>query len=72
MKGDRKLKSAREHALILLLGFIVAVWLKADVTIFGYFVGGLVGKQIAFMWGNAQEHKYATPNPPAVEAPKPA
>jgi mannose/fructose/N-acetylgalactosamine-specific phosphotransferase system component IIC len=70
MKGDRKQKNSRETKLLLTLGFIVAVYLKADASLFTTFAAGIVGASGAFMWGNAQEHKHAATAPAAPEPAK--
>lgn len=59
MKGDRKSRNSTQTQLILLCGFAVAVYAKADASVFTTFVVGLVGASGTFMWGNAQEHKQA-------------
>ena len=62
MKGNRKSQHSREAKLILLCGFAIAVFAKADTALFTTFAVSIVGASGAFMWGNAQEHK-ATPTP---------
>ena len=59
-QGNRKSNRTREANLLLVLMFCVAAWMKVDANICIVFVGGIVGANSAFMWGNAQEHKAAT------------
>lgn len=56
-KGNRKFKDARESALILLVGFIIAAWLKADAQLYFGLIFGVVGKTGLFNWGNVKEHQ---------------
>lgn len=55
--GQRKLRHAREMALLLVLGFALAVWCKAPAELFVAFVTGLGVQSGAFVWGNAREHE---------------
>jgi len=57
MIGSRKTEVTREMALLLLAGFIIAVWMRAPTEIYVSYVLGLSAKAGAFMWGNAQEHR---------------
>jgi len=61
MEGGRKLKDARETALLLTLGFIVGAYFKVDVQLYFAFAACLVGKSGVFMWGNSKEHEHAKP-----------
>ena len=56
-KGQRKLRHVREQTLILLCGFLAAVWMRAPENIFWAFVVGLGGLSGAFVLGNVGEHK---------------
>lgn len=55
-KGQRKLKQAQQSAVVLLIGFVVAVYCKADASLFAAFVTGLGVQTGAFIWGNRAEH----------------
>lgn len=50
-------------ALLITLGFVFAVVMKAPTELFVAYVGPVVTITMAFMWGNAQEHKAQAPNP---------
>lgn len=56
-KGARKLTHAREQGLLLLCGFSLAVWMKADGQLFLAYVAGLTGLSGAFIYGNVKEHQ---------------
>jgi hypothetical protein len=65
-KKSTKVQEARETALLLLLGFIVAAYLKCDVNLYFGFAATLVGKTGIFMWGKSKEYSANT----AVEVAK--
>ena len=52
-----KVQEARETALLLTLGFIVAAYLKVDVNLYYGFGALLVGKTGVFMWGKGKEYQ---------------
>lgn len=56
MVGTRKVKDGRETLLALLLGFVIAAYLKAPVELYVTFAACAVGKTGIFNWGNAKEH----------------
>jgi len=57
IKGGRKLRESRESAWFLLVGFIVAAWLKVSAELYAAFALGVAGKSAGFMWGNSKEHQ---------------
>ena len=67
-KGSRKLQVNRQSQLIVLLGFIIGVWMKAPVEMFVAFVIGIGGNAFSFMWGNSKEHQAGAASPPATPA----
>lgn len=75
-KGDRKLSVNRSSSLYLVLGLVLILFAagtyKLDVAacapLFFAFVAGIVGKDSAFVWGNAKEHASAKPTPPTPPA----
>ena len=62
MKGERKLIEARQTALFLLAGLVVAGLFKMEAELYLAFALGMAGKTGAFMWGNAKEHQAQTPS----------
>lgn len=69
MKGNRKKQVNRETQLALLLGFGLAVWMKADSQLFIALGLFLVGAGASFMWGNVQEHRAEILKPAATTEP---
>lgn len=77
-KGNRKVYIAQQSALFLLAGLLVmffGAWitgqpLKDILVLYFYFAFGVVGKDAAFIYGNAKEHQ-AAPGA-TVQPPKPA
>lgn len=78
-KGDRKLSVNRASAIYLVIGLVLILagtgYFKLDVAacapLFFAYVAGIVGKDSAFVWGNAKEHLAAAsalkpPAPPAL------
>lgn len=61
-----KVQEARESALLLFAGFVVAGWLKMDAQLYFGFAAAICGKTGIFMWGKGQEYKANT----AVEVAK--
>jgi len=63
-KGDRKLAVNKNSAWFLLAGLLITLIavgyfkMAADTCVQYYLIyaGALVGKDSAFMWGNAKEH----------------
>jgi mannose/fructose/N-acetylgalactosamine-specific phosphotransferase system component IIC len=56
-RGYRKVRHAREMALMLLLGFCVAAWTKCPPELFAGFAAGLAGISGAFVYGNVKSNQ---------------
>lgn len=65
--GQRKLRHARDMAVILLIGFALTAWLKVPEALFAAFVAGIGGISGAFVYGNVKNHQ-ADAGKPTVTA----
>lgn len=63
-RGQRKVRHAREMALFLLLGFVVAAWTKCPEALFAAFAAGIAGVSGAFVYGNVKSNQSETPPTP--------
>ena len=57
MKGTRKLNSTTLAQMVLLIGLIASIYLKASDSLFTTFAAAIVGTLGSFMWGNSKEHQ---------------
>ncbi len=56
-EGGRKVQKARETAIALLIGLVVAGVLDMHAQLYIAFVVGVTGADFSFMWGNRGEHQ---------------
>ncbi len=56
-RGQRKQKVTLITSIFLLVGFVIAAWMKVDFNLFLAYSLGITGSSFGFMYGNVQENK---------------
>jgi len=56
-RGQRKQKISLQTMTFLLIGFIIAAWVKVDFQLYLCYAAGCLGLNTAFMWGNVKENQ---------------
>jgi mannose/fructose/N-acetylgalactosamine-specific phosphotransferase system component IIC len=62
-KGNRKQAVNNATMLFLLIGFIIAAWMKVDFNLYLTYALGCVGGSGAFMWANTKVHQTSSEKP---------